>query len=256
MGKFKNEIGNIYGKLTVIEEGPTLKDRKYWKCQCECGNIIITQGSNLRNNKTTSCGCNQKEHARQLGYTHRLDLANQKFNLLTPLEPTNERGHDGHSVIWKCKCDCGNICYIGATNIKNGKVKSCGCLKSIGEQKIESLLQKNNIKYEKQKSFKDCLFPDTNKLAKFDFYLPEYNCLIEYDGEQHYRCTNNGWDSDEYFQKLQERDKYKNEYCKLNSIILIRFPYTDYEKMTIEDLIPKTSNYIFVEDKNLPLAFI
>ena len=48
---------------------------------------------------TTSCGCNQKEHARQLGYTKRLDLKNQKFNLLTPIEPTSQRTHDGHTVI-------------------------------------------------------------------------------------------------------------------------------------------------------------
>ena len=247
MGKSINELNNKYGKLTVIEEDITKNNRKYQKCKCECGNIIVTSGTSLRMGSTTSCGCNQKEHARQLGYMKRLDLKNQKFNLLTPIEPTNQRTHDGHTIIQKCQCDCGNICYVGATYIKNGVIKSCGCLKSKGEQKIEAILKNNNIKYEKEKIFKDCVFKN-GSFARFDFYLPEYNCLIEYDGEQHYRCTNNGQDSDEYFKKLQQRDKIKNQYCKQKNIILIRFPYTDYEKMKLEDLLPQTSNYILKDE--------
>ena len=250
MGKFKNEINNIYGKLTVIKEGPTKNGRKYWICQCECGNTIVTQGTFLRLGKTTSCGCNQKNHARQLGYAKALDLKNQKFNLLTPLEPTLERKHKGHSIVWKCKCDCGNICYVSATDIKNGNIKSCGCLKSIGENKIEKILQENNIKYQKQKTFDNCLFSNGNK-AKFDFYLPEKNILIEYDGEQHFRCTNNGWDSDKYFKQLQNRDKFKNQWCKENNIILIRIPYTHYNNLCLKDLLFETSEFIYKgENKN------
>lgn len=243
MGKIINELNNRYGKLIVIKQDVSKNHRVYQQCQCDCGNIVSVSGTALRLGQTTSCGCNQRNHIRQLGYNKKLDLTNQKFNLLTPLEPTDKRTHDGHSVVQKCKCDCGNICYVGATYIKNGNIKSCGCLHSKGEQKITSLLLNNNIKYEKEKIFKDCIF-ESGFPAKFDFYLPEYNCLIEYDGEQHYRCTNNGQDNNNYFKKLQKRDAIKNQYCKQNNIILIRFPYTDYENMKIEDLLPKTSKYI------------
>lgn len=54
----KNEIGNRYGKLIVLEriEG-SFPDGIYWKCLCDCGNTIITSGHRLRNGHTSSCGC-------------------------------------------------------------------------------------------------------------------------------------------------------------------------------------------------------
>ena len=65
---------------------------------------------------------------------------------------------------------------------------------------------------------------------KFDFYLPDYNCCIEYDGKQHFEPIDyfggkNG------FIKTQERDDIKNQYCKNNDIKLIRIPYTDLKKL-------------------------
>jgi hypothetical protein len=56
--KTKNEIGNRYGKLVVIENnGLDNKQRALWKCQCDCGNIIIHQGARLRRGAKTHCGC-------------------------------------------------------------------------------------------------------------------------------------------------------------------------------------------------------
>ena len=55
---------------------------------------------------------------------------------------------------------------------------------SKGVKLIEKILQENSIKYDVEHSFDDCLYK--NKL-RFDFYLPDYNTCIEYDGEQHYQ---------------------------------------------------------------------
>ena len=56
--RIKNEIGNKYGKLTVIAEAGVEKyGAKMWLCKCECGGEVIVKGSNLRNGGTTSCGC-------------------------------------------------------------------------------------------------------------------------------------------------------------------------------------------------------
>ena len=68
--------------------------------------------------------------------------------------------------------------YLG-----NGHKTSCGCLRSKGEQKIIQILQENNILFEKEKTFENCFYPDTGGMCRFDFYLPDYNILIEYDGE-------------------------------------------------------------------------
>ena len=58
-----NEIGKIYGKLTVVEKVETPKGKigAYWKCKCECGNAVIVKGDYLRNGDTQSCGCLNKE---------------------------------------------------------------------------------------------------------------------------------------------------------------------------------------------------
>ena len=56
-----NEIGNIYGELTVISEAPTpnknADHHKYWLCLCSCGNTTVVAGKDLRAGKVNSCGC-------------------------------------------------------------------------------------------------------------------------------------------------------------------------------------------------------
>lgn len=67
-GNVKNEIGNIYGHLTVIDRaGSDKRGEALWKCECDCGNKrdIIVLGSNLRNNHTTSCGCDRRSQGEQ-----------------------------------------------------------------------------------------------------------------------------------------------------------------------------------------------
>lgn len=81
-----------------------------------------------------------------------------------------------------------------------------------------------NIKFEKQKSFKDCVNPKTNSKLYFDFCLPDYNCCIEYDGRQHFKEYSGSWDK---LEDIQYRDNIKNQYCakktnEINSYTLYR----------------------------------
>jgi hypothetical protein len=114
------------------------------------------------------------------------------------------------------------------------------CKNSIGENKIESFLKKNNFLFEREKTFDDC--KNKEKLP-FDFYLSDINTIIEFDGEQHFKPMG-------YFGGLkkllytQQNDKIKNEYCKNNNIRLIRIPY--YEINNIEKILYE---YLF----NLPI---
>lgn len=56
-----------------------------------------------------------------------VDLTGKKFNRLTALLPTDLRFD--HSVMWLCKCDCGNDFLLSSKLLQNGHTKSCGCLK-------------------------------------------------------------------------------------------------------------------------------
>lgn len=50
------------------------------------------------------------------------DLSGKKFNHLKALY------RDENLKKWVCECDCGNITYVNSTRLKNGRIKSCGCL--------------------------------------------------------------------------------------------------------------------------------
>ena len=65
-GRIVNEIGNIYGELTVIGEAQTIdkEHRKPWKCLCSCGNITIVRGKDLREGKVNSCDCIKSKGAK------------------------------------------------------------------------------------------------------------------------------------------------------------------------------------------------
>lgn len=97
-----------------------------------------------------------------------------------------------------------------------------------------------NIKFEKEKTFKDCLNPKTERYLRFDFYLPDYNCCIEYDGEQHFKEYAN-WNSSS-LKERQYRDNLKNLYCCNNNIKIIRIPYYDFNKINKEYLRDRIEN--------------
>lgn len=105
------------------------------------------------------------------------------------------------------------------------------CNQSRGENRIERFLIKNNITYETQKKFDDCI---KNKKLSFDFWLSDKNILIEYDGIQHFKPLGfqGGMDKLKY---TIECDKIKDEYCKSKNIHLLRISYKDFNK--IEDIL-------------------
>lgn len=54
-------VGERYGRLTVVELDHVEKSRRYWRCQCDCGNTTVVREGNLKNGITKSCGCLRKE---------------------------------------------------------------------------------------------------------------------------------------------------------------------------------------------------
>ena len=59
--KIVDLTGERYGKLVVLELDHVEKSKRYWKCQCECGNTTVVREGNLRHGITKSCGCLKKE---------------------------------------------------------------------------------------------------------------------------------------------------------------------------------------------------
>lgn len=94
------------------------------------------------------------------------------------------------------------------------------CHESIGEKTVSFWLRRHNIFFERNKRF-----PETGKLS-YDFYLPERDILIEYNGEQHYRPI--GWFGGvKQLQVQQEHDERKREYAKKSGMRFIEIKYCD-----------------------------
>jgi hypothetical protein len=87
-----------------------------------------------------------------------------------------------------------------------------------------------------EKQFSDLFAPDTNLPLRFDFYLPNHNLLIEYDGEGHFMEVNfSGSLSNDLtkqrLKRMQYLDDIKNQYAQSNQYILLRIPYWEFENI-------------------------
>ena len=67
IGRKKNEVGNIYGRLTVYSSAESIGNHAAWNCICECGNNSVVTGTHLRSGHTLSCGCLHKDNLTKHG---------------------------------------------------------------------------------------------------------------------------------------------------------------------------------------------
>lgn len=97
------------------------------------------------------------------------------------------------------------------------------CSESKGETKVTEFLNKNNINFIPQKTFDGCTY---KRKLKFDFYLPEYNMCIEFNGIQHYKA-NEYFGGIKAFNEQIKKDNIKYNYCLNNNICLFVIKYDD-----------------------------
>ena len=224
-------IGQRFGHLTVIEDtGKRLHRSIIWKCKCDCGNEHEVTSNNLNGGQVNSCGKQNCPYYRTFE-----NLKGQRFGKLVAMYPTSMK--DGSHMYWVCQCDCGNQHEVASNHLKRGSVQSCGCIStSIGEMNIKKILEDNNIEYKEQITFDDL---KNIKPLRYDFGIYENGKLvrlIEFDGIQHF-------EEQDYFThnltSIKNNDIIKNKYSKDNSIPLVRIPYWERDKMTLEMLLGK-----------------
>ena len=104
---------------------------------------------------------------------------------------------------------------------------------SKGESLIKNFLEKNKIDFIYQKIFDNCKYI-TN--LRFDFYLPEKNTLIEFDGIQHYKVFDY-FGGEKIFEETRIKDEIKNQYARDNNILLRRISYIDLNNSTLKNIL-------------------
>ena len=130
-----------FGHLTALYSTGENKgtNGRVWVCVCDCGNTVEIPISYL--SWKTSCGCMSPNVKYEPG---------MRFGYLTLKQPVGKLPGTGYRA-WECVCDCGNITYVRPTDLKNGHIVSCGCVrKDNGYNKAEMMRNIRLQKYHKR----------------------------------------------------------------------------------------------------------
>lgn len=210
------------GNLTPYNTSYGSEKKVWWKCDKFSDHEWQSTVSNRIKGRGCSCCVSRTIVPSNCLDTSYPGIAKEwhpfKNNELTPHKVSKRATK---KVWWQC-----TFGHEWQANISD-RTKSNGtgcpyCFDSHGEKEIKKCLEKNNIKYEFQKKFPNCKL---KRPLPFDFYLPSYNILIEYDGEQHFKPIKY-FGGVKKFNSLRKKDKIKNLFAQENGIYLLRIPYT------------------------------
>lgn len=234
--QFRKEVLRINSEVEILSEYINRKTLITCKCKC-CGHIWETYPSSLLNNsKCPNCtkqkmrnlfGLSNDDFKKRIDkkYNGEYEVISDYVNVRTPVKLMHKQ--------------CGSAFMYSPNLLYEDRKNICPiCFKnrqSRGEYVIENYLSLNNILFEDYKKFDDLLGINNGKLS-YDFYLPDGNILIEFNGIQHYAPVDifGGY---EQFSIQQEHDKRKYEYAKDNKIKLIVIPYWEFNN--IEKILSK-----------------
>lgn len=215
---YKKEIEEFLEKSTDFtflnwENIKTDKIRPGIKIQCcKCNQIFSRKISAFLNNKKCPYCVERgipntqsiKAKIKEKGYTLLSEYINQDTKVLIK--------HDKCGFIWKIK-------PINFSNNLNGNCPQCNRMISQGERKIMDYLKEKNFSFEREHSFSW----QSNKLFRYDFYIKDYNLIIEFNGRQHYEET--GIFS-MTLEENQRRDNIKIKEALNNNFNLLIIPFT------------------------------
>ncbi|MCE5220010.1 MAG: hypothetical protein LLF98_01780 [Clostridium sp.] len=241
----------------LSEEYKGVYEKLQWKCLKDgCEEIFESAWTDIK--RGNGCGYCK---GRQVGLSNCLAIQNSE--LAKEWHPTKNGDLTPYDIHYGCKQKvwwiCGECDYEWPATISNrNKINGSGCpicSKSKGEKRIKKWLKENkyiNItqeEYEKLNNFdktknKYYIFQKEfngllglgNGLLSYDFYLPQYNLLIEYQGEFH---DNRGGKGKGYtkqnLKQQQEHDRRKKEYANNHNIKLLEIWYWDFDN--IEEIL-------------------
>lgn len=226
---FVQEVYNVNKNIKLLSKYSGIKNKVKCECLIHGTQFDIGAGHLLRG----ETGCKEcikiKNHLS--GLKSHEQFVKELFDINKNIEVIGK--YDGAKNNIEVKClKCGHIWNPVAGSLLSGF--GCpNCRISKGEEKIEEYLNKNNLMFEQQKKFSDL----KNKLPlSYDFYLPDYNLLIEYQGQFH-DGTTSMVDKDKYFERQQINDNLKRNYAKNNNYNLLEIWYYDFDK--IDNIIDK-----------------
>lgn len=218
--------------IEILDEYKGTKEKVRYKC-LKCGYINSKRAGNL----IEGHGC---PHCKALNdrLSHS-DFIERMKNINPFLEIIGEYKTCTTPLEARCSV-CGKI----FSTKPEGLLRKTGCPYcnlSKGERDVSIFLDRNCIKYVQQKKYDDLTGLGGGKLA-YDFYLPDYNLLVEYQGKQHCEPIK-GFVEGERFEHVKEHDYRKKKYAEKHNIQLLEIWYNE----NIEQKLKETLNLETVE---------
>lgn len=224
---FRNELAELHPSVLPPEPYNGACSKITFRCM-ECGHEWRTQPHSILRSKGCPA-CSYKRAGKSGRKTHQtfvreVAAVNPTIEILGQYELSRV------PILTKCRI-CGLEWEALPVTLWAGQGCPHCCL-SKGELKISTVLDSASIPYIQQYSYDDLRGLGGRKLS-YDFFLPDHNLLIEYQGEYHDHTAS--IQTDEGFRKQQEHDTRKRAYAAEHGIGLLEIWYYDYDK--IEDII-------------------
>lgn len=226
--EFVLEIKSISPNIEILET--YINARQNINCNCLiCGRKWSPTTTSLTTGRNCP-KCAGKEKKTTDEFVSEMKVKNPNLEILGEYDGNKE---SIETLCLKCK----HTWYPKPSDLLSGY--GCPkCNESKGEKSISVFLENHEIKNTPQYKIEECknIFVLPFDFAIFDKFDNLF-CLIEYQGEQHYKPVKFGKMSDESsikkYNQTVNRDKIKKDYCKNKGINLIEIPYWEFDNIEI-----------------------
>lgn len=224
---FINDMNKANPNVIVLEDYKDARTRIEVRCKV-CGNEWKSDPySLLKGSGCKKCAMKYVQNLKIKSHEEFLDdfkKRNENYDKIKVLTK-----YQKYELPITCEClECHNV-WETTPHYLCGDGSGCPlCKLSKGEGRIRRFFVDNNISYISQKTF-DGLLGCGGKPLRFDFYLPNYNLLLEYQGQFHDNTVS--YQTKERYERLKEHDKRKKIFAKENGYELFEIWYQDYDNI-------------------------
>ena len=205
--------------------------------RCSCGHLRTIAMNSVLYAKNFSGLCEECSTRKQHD-AYRMDIEDVRILLATKGLVLLSSEYVNARTPLRLRCSCGrefSSCYdLISQGAKRPCCRVCSSRVSSGEQAIADWLSGHGIRYEREKTFPGCR--KGSRPYRFDFFLPDENLCIEYDGQGHFQIVNySGKDNKDTLTRVlwdtQERDLAKDRFCADSGIRILRISYDEYDRI-------------------------
>lgn len=229
--KIINQVNEKFPFIFPLEPYKGYREKIKFRC-LNCGFEFLSDYFLL---SCTKSGCNNCNSMKTIPLIEVLDKLKDNHPNLTMIFDI----YKGISHKYNFECTkCGNTFKTSLSSLILNLSSCPSCFGYLGERLITNILNELNIKFISQYSFKNLYI---KRPLRFDFFLYEYNTIIEYNGKQHYEPIDY-FGGIQNFKKIQKSDSLKKEYCLDNGINFLEISYLLNKKEEIKKEIMKFLN--------------